>query len=164
MNNTIGPSFSEANNYDWIYYEGNKNRSSSPEVFCKKVFWSFTKFTGKHLCQSLFFNKVEGLTSATTLERKLWHSFFLEDFAKFLRIPFYRPLAASVKNMHLGSKQLKALINTPCLKANEMMQNSVGNCWLGSSNRKRSIKKGVLKNFVKFQVKHLCQSLFFRHF
>ena len=34
-------------------------RSSLPEVFCKKgVPRNFTKFTGKHLCQSLFFNKV----------------------------------------------------------------------------------------------------------
>ena len=32
-------------------------RSSRPEVFCKKgVFKNFTKFTGKHLCQSLYFN------------------------------------------------------------------------------------------------------------
>ena len=37
-------------------------RSSRPEVFCKKrVFRNFTKFTGKHLCQSLLFNKVAGL-------------------------------------------------------------------------------------------------------
>ena len=37
-------------------------RSSRPEVFCKKgVLRNFTKFTGKHLCQSLFFNKVAGL-------------------------------------------------------------------------------------------------------
>ena len=34
-------------------------RSSRPEVFCKKgVVRNFAKFTGKHLCQSLFFNKV----------------------------------------------------------------------------------------------------------
>ena len=32
------------------------------EVFCKKyVLKNLTKFTGKHLCQSLFFNKVAGL-------------------------------------------------------------------------------------------------------
>ena len=36
-------------------------RSSRPEVFCKGVLRNFTKFTGKHLCQSLFFNKVAGL-------------------------------------------------------------------------------------------------------
>ena len=35
------------------------DRSSLPEVFCKKgVFRIFTKFTGKHMCQSIFFNKV----------------------------------------------------------------------------------------------------------
>ena len=39
-----------------------KCRSSRPEVFCKKgVLRNFLKFTGKHLCQSLFFNKVAGL-------------------------------------------------------------------------------------------------------
>ena len=38
------------------------NRNSRPEVFCKKgVLRNFAKFTGKHLCQSLFFNKVAGL-------------------------------------------------------------------------------------------------------
>ena len=37
-------------------------RSSRPDVFCKKgVLRNFTKFTGKHLCQSLYFNKVAGL-------------------------------------------------------------------------------------------------------
>ena len=37
-------------------------RSSRPEVFCKKsVLVNFTKFTGKHLCQSFFFNKVADL-------------------------------------------------------------------------------------------------------
>ena len=34
-------------------------RGSRPEVFCKKgVHRNLTKFTGKHLRQSLFFNKV----------------------------------------------------------------------------------------------------------
>ena len=42
-------------------------RSSRPEVLCKKgVLRNFTKFTGKHLCQNLFFNKVAGLAW-------LWH-------------------------------------------------------------------------------------------
>ena len=37
-------------------------RSSCPGVLCKKgVVKSVTKFTGKHQCQSLFFNKVAGL-------------------------------------------------------------------------------------------------------
>ena len=38
------------------------NRSSPPEEFYKKgVVKNFAKFTGKHLRQSLFLNKVAGL-------------------------------------------------------------------------------------------------------
>ena len=37
------------------------DRSSRPDVFCKKgVLKNFAKFTEKHLCQSLFFNKFAG--------------------------------------------------------------------------------------------------------
>ena len=40
-------------------YVENMARSSRPEVLCKKgVLRNFTKFTGKHLYRSLFFNKV----------------------------------------------------------------------------------------------------------
>ena len=36
-------------------------KSSRPDVFCEKgVLRNLAKFTGKHLCQSLFFNKVAG--------------------------------------------------------------------------------------------------------
>ena len=38
-------------------------RNSRPEVLCKKgALKNFAKFTGKHLCQSLFLNKVAGLS------------------------------------------------------------------------------------------------------
>ena len=38
---------------------GQNKISRPPEVFCKKgVLINFVKFAGKHLCQSLFFNKV----------------------------------------------------------------------------------------------------------
>ena len=59
-------------------------RSSRPEVFCKKgVLRNSAKFTGKHLCQSLFFNKVA--------------SPGLAKFAKFLRTSFFHrtPLVAA---------------------------------------------------------------------
>ena len=46
------------------------------------------KFTGKHLCQSLFLNKVTGLRPATLLKKSLWHKCFPVNFAKFLRTPF----------------------------------------------------------------------------
>ena len=46
-------------------------RSSRPEVFYKKgVLGYFAKFTGKHPCKSLFFNKVAGLTPETLLKKR----------------------------------------------------------------------------------------------
>ena len=52
-------------------------RSSRPEVFYKKgVLRNFAKVTGKNLCQSLF------------IKKRLWHSCFPVNFAKFLRTPF----------------------------------------------------------------------------
>ena len=53
----------------------------------KGVLRNFTKFTGKHLCQRLFFNKVVGLRLATLLKKSLWHRCFSVNFAKFLRTP-----------------------------------------------------------------------------
>ena len=65
-------------------------RSSRPEVFCKKgVLTSFTKLTGKHRCQSLFFCKSHlFLRPATLLKQRLWRKCFPVNFAKFLRTPF----------------------------------------------------------------------------
>ena len=58
-------------------------------MFCKKVVYrNFVKFTGKHLCQSHFFNKAAGLRAATLLKKRLWHSCFPVNFTKFLRTPF----------------------------------------------------------------------------
>ena len=50
----------------------------------------FYKFhPGKHLCQSLFFNKYADLRPATLLKKRLWHRCFPVNFVKFLRTPFY---------------------------------------------------------------------------
>ena len=54
----------------------------------KGVLKNYTKFTGKHLRQSLIFNKVEGLRPATLLKKRLSHRCFPVNFAKFLRTPF----------------------------------------------------------------------------
>ena len=60
-------------------------------MFCKKGdLKNFTKFTGKHLCQSLFFNKVAGLRPATSLRKKLWHRCFTVNFVKLLRTTFLK--------------------------------------------------------------------------
>ena len=72
-----------------------RNKSTHLEVFCKKgALKNFTKFTEKHLCQSRFFNKVAG-----PLKKRLWHRCFSMNFAKFLRLPFYRaPLDDSLND------------------------------------------------------------------
>ena len=65
-----------------------KYRSSRPDVFCEKgVVKNFAKFTGKHLCLSLFFNKVAGAAS-NLLQKRLWHRCFPVNFVKFLRTLF----------------------------------------------------------------------------
>ena len=61
-------------------------KRTRPEVFCKKgVLRNFEEFTGKHLCQSLFFNKVSSLRSATLFKKRVWHWRFPVNFAKILR-------------------------------------------------------------------------------
>ena len=50
----------------------------------KDVLRNFAKLTGKHLCQSLFFNKV----AATLLKKRLLHRCFPANFAKFRRTRF----------------------------------------------------------------------------
>ena len=74
----------------YAYTSSKTKRSSRPEVFCKKgVPENFTKFTGKHLCQSFFFNKVTGVMSAILLKKRLWYRCFPVNFVKFLRTPFF---------------------------------------------------------------------------
>ena len=66
-------------------------RSSHQRCSIKEgVLRNFTKFTGKHLCQSLFFNKVADLRPrpSTLLNKRLWHRCFPVNFVKFLRTPF----------------------------------------------------------------------------
>ena len=54
----------------------------------KGVLRNFAKFTRKHLCQSLFFNKVAGLRPANLLKKRLWRRYFPVNFSKFLGTPF----------------------------------------------------------------------------
>ena len=74
-------------------------RRSRPEVSVRKgVFRTFAKFAGKHLYQSLFFNKVTGLRPVTLLKKRLWHRCwsFPVNFVKFLRTPFTEHLRATL--------------------------------------------------------------------
>ena len=74
-------------------------RSSRPEVFCRKgVLGNFAKFTGKHLCQSLFFNKVTG-QAYSFIKKEILAQVFSCEFCEISKNTyFYRtpPVAASV--------------------------------------------------------------------
>ena len=74
-------------------------KKQPPEMFCEKgVLRNFTKFTRKHLCQSLFFNKVAGPRPATLLKKRLWHRcLFSCEFCEISKNNFsYRtPLVAA---------------------------------------------------------------------
>ena len=56
----------------------------------KGVLKIFSKFKGKHLCQSLFFNTVAGLRPVTLLKKRVWHIYFPVNFEKFWRTPFWQ--------------------------------------------------------------------------
>ena len=76
------------------------SRSSLPEVFYKKgVLRNFAKLTGKHLCQSLFFNTLAQVFSCEFCE--------ISKNTFFYRIP---PVAASVPVRALLKDQFSCCI------------------------------------------------------
>ena len=74
----------------------------------KGVLGNFARFTGKHLCQSVFLNQVAGLRPAISLKKRLWHRCFPMNFAKFLKTLFLqntsgRLLLYSIENLSTKS-------------------------------------------------------------
>ena len=58
------------------------------EVFYTKVaLRNFAMFTGKHLCWSLFFNKVAGPQLCNFIKKRFQHRCFTVNNAKFFRTP-----------------------------------------------------------------------------
>ena len=82
----------------WILSYIYMQRSSWPEFFCKKcALRNFAEFKGKHLCHSLFFNKVSG----NFIKKKTLAQVFSCEFCEISKSTFfYRtpPVAASGKN------------------------------------------------------------------
>ena len=68
-----------------LFTEAVVRRCSVKKVFIK----TFTKFTGKHLYQSFFLNKVVGLRFGTLFKKRLWYRCFHVNYAKFLRTPIF---------------------------------------------------------------------------
>ena len=90
--------FSEITNFCWkfllvtllilLWLHERLSKQLSQLLYKKSVFKIFAKFARRHLCQSLFFNKVAGLKSSTLLKKMLWHRCFPVNFVKFLRTSF----------------------------------------------------------------------------
>ena len=72
----------------WIIYIAIGRSSHQMYSIIKGVLRNFAKFTGKHLCQSLFFNKVVVLSPVSLLKKRLWQRCFPVNFVKFLRTHF----------------------------------------------------------------------------
>ena len=121
-------------------------RSSRPEVLSKKgVLRNFAKFTEKHLCRSLFFNKVAGLRLATLLKKRLClrpatyseHLFYrtpLDDFFCVLNMPRYFTFHISLEvlcdNWDNKVAHLQKLANQSVLNGARVVEK-----WLNSSFR-----------------------------
>ena len=76
-----------------------------PGVFCKKrILTNFAKFTGKHLCQSLFFNKVAGLRSATLLKKEILTQVFSCEFFKISKDTFFTEQLRTTASVDLGRR------------------------------------------------------------
>ena len=83
-------------------------RSSCPEVFCKiDVLMNFAKFTGKHLCQSIFFNKVAGLGCLLLL-----YYYYQNELLLLYFLVFHLSISAPLDKMR-GAKINTARVTTP---------------------------------------------------
>ena len=159
------------------------NRSSHPEVFCKKgVLRNFAKFKGKHLCQSLFFKK-EALAQVFSGElcKISKNTFFTEHLLSF--IMYKRKKKESIRIFAYFSlfslsprKQIKrffffffkkknfrkyCILKTSCesflmkfLKVNNFLRN-----YLQKQPPDMFCIKRYSKHFASFTGKHLCLSL-----
>ena len=76
----------------WLKFRSSHRKCSIKIVALK----NFTKFTGKHMCLSLFINKVAGLRPAILLTKTLWYRCFPVNFAKFLSTPFLQNTSGRV--------------------------------------------------------------------
>ena len=97
---SFGVPIKKAHKFEW--YRKTCYRSSRQEVICEKsVLRNFKKFTGKHLCWNLFFNKVSGLRPATFLKKETLAQVLSCEYCEISKNTFcYRtPAVASVVKM-----------------------------------------------------------------
>ena len=72
----------------------------------KDILKNFTKSRGKHLCQSLFFNKTVDLRPATLLKKETLAQVFSCQFCKnFKNTFFYRTPPVAASEVYFSSHQ-----------------------------------------------------------
>ena len=145
----------------------------------RDVLKSFAKFTGKHLCQSLFLNKVEerlriyflnktsGIFTFVSLlltipDKTGFHSW------KFCKIVWHQLEIPRLKTKTHGNSTLTGehlLRSVFWMKVQIIRLSTERMAFWGSFISKRQppwclVRKGVLMNFAKFTGKHQCQILF----
>ena len=80
-----------------------QQKQQSEVLYNKGFLKNFVNFTGKHPCQSLFWNKF----ITTLLKKRLWHRCFSVKFANFLRTSF---LYNTSERLLLTSSKLPQLL------------------------------------------------------
>ena len=95
------------------YFQPFNGQKQPPEVFCKKrYFRNFAKFTGKHLCHCLFFNKVAGKKKTLA---QVFSCEFCEISKNTLFTEHFRTTASgwifSLRSFHVQVKQLNKGLN-----------------------------------------------------
>ena len=89
--NFCGSKYFFAAEYGIYCWQLHRFRSSHQRCSIRNgVLRNFAKLTGKQKCQSLFFNEVAGLRSATLLKKRLWHKGFSCEFCEISKSTFFR--------------------------------------------------------------------------
>ena len=108
------------------------------------MFLKISQFTGKHMCQSFFFNKV----ASGAQKRDSGYRCFFVNFATFLRTPFYRTPRCDCfwteykyNNVKMIQRNIKRNYNKTTFR---------------SSVLQMFFKISVLENFAISTGKHLC--------
>ena len=92
-------------------HDGTFFRSRRPEVLCKKGFLkNFIRFTGKHLCQSLFFKEVVD-DAYNVIKKETLSQVFSCKFCEFFKNTFFHRTAAMAASLFCDNNYRLKTVN-----------------------------------------------------
>ena len=125
---------------------------------------NFVKFTVKHLCQSLHFNKVAGLRPATLSRKRPWHRFFSCEFCEISKNTSGRLLLVVVRCCVSTFEWIVQKLQLATIYCNYLVQVfSLGNqlifkhYWL-FWNKAISSSWGVFRNLLSISNEAFCKN------